>query len=91
MADKRGSFGLAFVSYPTALVDLGWSNFWSFILFLTLFMLGLDSVFTIVEGIATIIYDELFIKFVRVTRFQVAFIAVIICMIGSVPFCTNVG
>lgn len=51
----RGSYGLAFATYPTALDTLPGKNFWCFILFLTLWMLGVDSCFAVLEAISTVI------------------------------------
>lgn len=57
VAGKNSSSGLAFVAYPAAAETMESSNFWTFILGLTLFTLGLDTSFSLVEAISTVIYD----------------------------------
>lgn len=86
----RGSFALAFAAYPTALDSLEWKNFWCFILFLTLWTLGVDSCFAILEAISTVIYDATYRDY-KLKQWQ---LAMIICILGvafSTPFCLNIG
>ena len=51
------SIGLAFIAYPTAIDMLSASNLWSALLALTLFTLGLDSAFSLVEAASTVVSD----------------------------------
>lgn len=86
---KTSSVGLAFIAYPTAVDMMPWSNFWAFLLGMTLFLLGVDSAFSMVEATSTVLND---LKTCR--KVPKAFIAFMICLIGlifSVPFCTNWG
>eukprot|EP00667_Euglena_gracilis_P010351 EG_transcript_10535 len=48
---------LAFIAYPSALVELPGSNFWCIALFATLFFLGIDSAFSMLEAVTTVICD----------------------------------
>jgi len=57
VASKTSSSSLAFVAFPAAAETMQYSNFWAGILGLTLFMLGIDSAFSMVEAISTVIYD----------------------------------
>jgi len=57
VASKTSSSSLAFVAFPAATETMTGSNFWAGILGLTLFMLGIDSAFSMVEAMATVIYD----------------------------------
>jgi SNF family Na+-dependent transporter len=57
VASKTSSSSLAFVAFPAAAETMNGSNFWAGILGLTLFMLGIDSAFSMVEAISTVIYD----------------------------------
>ncbi len=50
--------GLAFVAFPYALAQLPGSAFWSFIFFLTLVTLGVDSAFSITESVLAAIVDK---------------------------------
>merc|ERR1719281_2297014 len=54
VADKVSSSGLAFVAFPSSIDTLSWPNFWIFILALTLYTLGLDSAFSMVEATSTV-------------------------------------
>jgi len=54
---KTASMGLAFIAYPTACDMMQWSNLWAFLLGCTLFLLGVDSAFSMVEATSTVITD----------------------------------
>ena len=53
---------LVFVAYPQALVDMSPPWLWSILFFFTLFVLGIDSVFSSVEVVNTTIHDMLLKK-----------------------------
>lgn len=65
--------------------------FWCILLFLTLYSLGLDSCFAIVEAISTILYDGLFLKKPGLRRDIIALFVTVIGIICSLPFCLNSG
>ena len=57
VSDKVSSIGLAFVAYPAAIETMPWPNFWAIILGITLFTLGIDSSFSMLEATATVMAD----------------------------------
>jgi hypothetical protein len=89
VAKKTSSTGLAFVAYPAAAETLPGSNFWTFILGLTLFTLGIDTAFSLVEAVSTVIYDTEGGK--KIPR---KLTALVICCLGwafSLLFCSSWG
>jgi len=89
IADKTSGMSLAFVAYPTAIDTLPYSNGWAAMLALTLFTLGLDSAFSLIEAATTVIGDTKFGK--SNPRWVVA---LAMCVIGaalSTIFCSNWG
>jgi len=89
LREKTSSLGLAFIAYPAAIETLDNSNFWTLMLALTLFTLGIDSAFSLVEATSTVIYDtETGRKLPRKIT------AMILCVLGafiSTIFCSNWG
>lgn len=86
---KTSSLGLAFIAYPTAIDSMSAPNLWAIILGITLFLLGIDSAFSMVEATATVICDTKWGK-----KYPRMFVAFVLCVLGfllSVPFCTNWG
>ena len=57
VADKISGLGLAFIAYPVALDTLPGANFWTLMFAVTLFTLGIDSSFAMVEGVVTLLAD----------------------------------
>ncbi|GBM53992.1 Sodium- and chloride-dependent glycine transporter 2 [Araneus ventricosus] len=54
----KGGQGLAFVTYPEALARLPVPQLWSVLFFFMLFLLALDSEFSYMENVFTVIFDE---------------------------------
>lgn len=77
VAKKTSSTGLAFVAYPAAAETMPSSNFWTLLLGLTLFMLGIDTSFSLVEAISTVVYDVSWGK--KIPR---KLTALVICCLG---------
>lgn len=79
--------GLAFVAFPTALVALPFAKFFSFLFFLMLLTLGIDSAFSLLEAAAAAFTD----RYPAVKRQNVL---LTLCMVGfacSLLFVTNAG
>eukprot|EP00592_Proboscia_alata_P023477 CAMPEP_0194407786 /NCGR_PEP_ID=MMETSP0176-20130528/5758_1 /TAXON_ID=216777 /ORGANISM="Proboscia alata, Strain PI-D3" /LENGTH=625 /DNA_ID=CAMNT_0039207587 /DNA_START=80 /DNA_END=1960 /DNA_ORIENTATION=+ len=56
------SFGLVFGTWPVVLATLPGGMHWVRLLFLNLILLGLDSAFSILEGVVTVMGDTTFFK-----------------------------
>lgn len=89
VSDKVASIGLAFIAYPAAIEQMPAPNLWAFILSITLFTLGIDSSFSMLEACATVMQDSpLFRKW---PRKMIALFLVILGSIGSIFFSFNWG
>ncbi len=55
--EKVSSFSLGFITYPEALAKLPGANAWSVFFFLTLYLLGIDSAFAMLEGVIAVVLD----------------------------------
>ncbi|XP_078403082.1 sodium- and chloride-dependent neutral and basic amino acid transporter B(0+)-like isoform X1 [Cetorhinus maximus] len=73
----QSGFGLAFIAYPDALVQLPVSPLWSILFFFMLITLGLDSQFASVETIMTSLQDE-FPALLRTKRY---YLTSVICLL----------
>ncbi|XP_051544675.1 sodium- and chloride-dependent GABA transporter 2-like [Myxocyprinus asiaticus] len=82
--------GLAFIAYPRALSLLPGPQFWSFLFFLMVFMLGLDSQFVCMESLATALTD-LFPDKLRKRRELLVLAIAVICFLLGLPFITKGG
>jgi len=82
-----GGPGLAFVAFPMALAALPFAKFFSFVFFLMLLTLGIDSAFSLLEAATTAIQD-------RYPKFRRGRILFVLCLIGfliGLLFVTNAG
>lgn len=87
--NKTSSIGLAFIAYPAAIDTLSGPNFWTFILSVVLFSLGIDSAFSLVEATSTVVSDTDWGK--KTPR---KLTAMLLCALGacfSTVFCFNWG
>jgi hypothetical protein len=89
VSDKVSSLGLAFVAYPAAIDTLAGANFWILMFTLTLFTLGIDTSFSIVEATCTVIQDTEVGK--KLSKMKLAALLCTIGAIGSTVFCFNWG
>ena len=83
------SISLAFITYPTAIDTMAMPNLWAIILGMTLFSLGIDSAFCVIEALVAHIYDTKWGK-----QFPKKCVALALCVFGfifSLPFCFNFG
>ncbi|XP_072450899.1 sodium- and chloride-dependent neutral and basic amino acid transporter B(0+)-like isoform X1 [Chiloscyllium punctatum] len=54
----QSGFGLVFIAYPEALVQLPWAPLWSVLFFFMLFTLGVDTSFGGLETVLTALQDQ---------------------------------
>ena len=89
VSDKTASIGLAFIAYPAAIETMPAPNLWAFILSITLFTLGIDSSFSMLEAASTVMQDSpLFRKWPRKV---IALFLVVLGSICSIFFSFNWG
>jgi hypothetical protein len=89
VAKNTSSSGLAFIAFPAAAEEMPGSNFWIILLGLTLFTLGIDTAFSLVEAISTVVYDTE--KGKAVPRKLTALFVCILGWLGSLLFCPSWG
>jgi len=80
---------LAFVTYPVALAKLPAGRFWCALFFLTLFFLGLDSAFSMVEAVVTAVHDAR--KFNWINRVYILLGVCFVSLIFGVVYCLDNG
>lgn len=78
---------LAFIIFPHALNMIPGAPFFAFIFFTAIITLGIDSLFSLVEAIATLIYDN----FENSSSKAVIFYACLACFLGGLIFTTHAG
>ncbi len=86
-----GGPGLVFVTYPIALAKMPMGQLGiaaiSFLFFITLITLGIDSAFSLVEGVVTGFRD----RFPFITRATMTALVCAVGFVGSLLFCTRSG
>jgi len=89
VAENTASIGLAFVAYPAAAETMPAPNLWSFVLAVTLFTLGIDSSFSMLEACATVMQDSPLFK--KWPRKLIALFLVVLGSLCSILFSFNWG
>lgn len=86
---EMGSYGLGFMTYPQAFVEMPASSFFSVIFFFTIMLLGISSSFAMLDAVMTLLMDSPFAK--KWGRPWVATILVTVCFLLSLPYCAEFG
>lgn len=89
VAEKTASIGLAFIAYPAAIETMPAPNLWALILSITLFTLGIDSSFSMLEAASTVMQDS--VMFRGWSRKLIALVLVSSGSVFSIVFCFNWG
>jgi solute carrier family 6 GABA transporter-like protein 1 len=84
-----GSYGLGFMTYPEAFVQMPGSNFWSALFFITLAVVGVSSAFVMLDAVMTLIMDSPFAR--KWSRPWVATVVVFFVFLLSLPNMTQFG
>jgi len=88
---NKGGTALVFIAIPTALLTFEASGFFSFLFFFMLFLLGIDSAFSMIEACTTVICDTDFATARGWSKTWVSLFLCILAFLIAVPFCTDVG
>lgn len=78
---------LAFITYPAAISALPGAAFWGFMFFFMLVLLGIDSVFAVVEANIT----DLKVVFPKISKGKLIGIFCFVSFIGGLPFTMGAG
>lgn len=84
-----GTFTVAFLTYPEAIVAMPGANFWAILFFVTLFLLGISSAFALLEAIVTMCNDTSWGR--KIPRILLATIATVVSYLLSLMFTTQFG
>ncbi|ETN38323.1 uncharacterized protein HMPREF1541_06357 [Cyphellophora europaea CBS 101466] len=87
--DALGSFDVAFLTLPEATAQMPGAQFWSFLFFTTLMLLGFSSAFALTDTTITMICDSEFGK--NWKRPFVSTSVIIASFLVSMVFCTEFG
>ncbi|KAF5642230.1 Sodium and chloride-dependent GABA transporter 2 [Fusarium tjaetaba] len=84
-----GSYGLGFMTYPEAFIEIPASGFFSVIFLFTIMLLGISLSFAMLDAVMTLILDSPFA--INWSRPWVTTTMVTICFLLSLPHCTEFG
>ncbi|KAL1858107.1 hypothetical protein Daus18300_010108 [Diaporthe australafricana] len=87
--DPIGSFDIAFLTYPAGVAEMPGAQFWSFLFFFTIMILGFSSAFALQDTLVTMIMDGEFAR--KWNRIYVSSISVVVSFLISLLYCTEFG
>lgn len=85
---RLGAFVVGFLTLPEAVLQMPAPNFWAFLLFFTLVVLGFSSAFVMLDVVVTLICDS---GLVKLSRPWVVTIVTIVSFLMCIPYCTEFG
>jgi len=88
---EMGGGALVFIAFPAALLTFEASGLFSFLFFFMLFLLGIDSAFSMIEACSTVVCD---FDLAQKKGWTKMYVSLVLCIVGfliAVPFCTDVG
>ncbi|KXT15663.1 hypothetical protein AC579_6131 [Pseudocercospora musae] len=85
--ERLGAFVVGFYTLPEAVLQMPGANFWAFLLFFTLIVLGYSSAFVMLDVVATMICDAN----TRVSRPWVVTALIVVAFLLCLPYCTEFG
>merc|ERR1719334_1040639 len=90
---EEGGPGLVYGAFPVAIVQFGGgAHFFSIIFYLTLMLLGIDSAFSMIEAVSTVIDDSEFNQEkLGWSRLKISTVVCIAGSLGSCLFCFDTG
>lgn len=84
---RLGAFVVGFLTLPEAVLQMPGANFWAFLLFFTLIVLGFSSAFVMLDVVATLLVDS-GIKYSRPT---IVTALTLLSFLMCLPYCTEFG
>lgn len=80
---------LIFATYPFALSTLPGASHWERLLFVVLYLLGIDSAFSLTEAVVTVLHDTRLLR--KVSRYFVTGGVCIVSFLFGLIYCTDTG
>jgi solute carrier family 6 GABA transporter-like protein 1 len=84
---RLGAFVVGFLTLPEAVLQMPGQNFWAFLLFFTLIVLGFSSAFVMLDVVATLLVDG----GVKYSRPKIVTFLTLISFLMCIPYCTQFG
>ncbi|KAJ6138207.1 hypothetical protein N7471_004693 [Penicillium samsonianum] len=85
--ERLGAFVVGFLTLPEAVLHMPGANWWAFLLFFTLVVLGFSSAFVMLDAVATLAVDS----GVKMSRPMIVTSLTIISFLMCLPYCTQFG
>ncbi|KAF9890226.1 hypothetical protein FE257_006138 [Aspergillus nanangensis] len=85
--ERLGAFVVGFLTLPEAVLHMPGANFWAFLLFFTLVVLGFSSAFVMLDAVATLVVDS----GLKVSRPIVVTVLTLVSFLMCLPYCTEFG